>query len=43
MKTGDVVTVSGALTIDKDFGAGYSYDAIIEDAKVTDVGRAANR
>ncbi len=43
VKLGDIVTVSGALTIDKDFGAGYSYDAIIEDAKVTDVGKSADR
>lgn len=31
---GDVVTVSGAVSTDKDFGAGYSYPVIIEDAKV---------
>ena len=30
---GDVVTVSGTLAKDKDFGAGYKYSAIIEDAK----------
>ena len=32
---GDTVTVSGALVIDKDFGYGYAYDVIIEDAKIT--------
>ena len=32
---GDLVVVEGALTVDKDFGAGYVYDAIIEKAKVT--------
>lgn len=32
---GDTVLVSGALTVDKDFGYGYQYDVIIEDAKVT--------
>ena len=32
---GDMVTVEGNLTVNKDFGAGYKYDAIIEDAKVT--------
>jgi len=32
---GDVVLVSGMLTLDKDFGAGYKYDVIIEDAAVT--------
>jgi len=32
---GDMVTVEGSLTVNKDFGAGYKYDAIIEGAKVT--------
>ncbi len=31
---GDVVTVSGTLYKDKDFGAGYMYKAIIEDASI---------
>ena len=31
---GDVVTVSGLLSVDKDFGAGYTYPVIIEDGKV---------
>lgn len=43
VRLGDIVTVSGTLTIDKDFGAGYAYDAIIEDAKVTDIGKPANQ
>jgi hypothetical protein len=34
VKVGDIVTVSGTLTVDKDFGAGYAYDAIIENATV---------
>jgi len=34
-KVGDVVTVSGTLRVDQDFGAGYTYGAIVEDAKVT--------
>lgn len=34
-KVGDTVLVSGVLTADKDFGHGYQYDLIIEDAKVT--------
>lgn len=34
MKAGDVVTVSGVLTTGKDFGAGYAYDAIIEQAEI---------
>ncbi|MGZ4778923.1 MAG: nucleotide-binding protein, partial [Thermoanaerobaculia bacterium] len=31
---GDVVVVSGTLRADKDFGAGYVYSVIIEDAKL---------
>ena len=34
-KVGDTVLVSGPVTLDKDFGAGYKYDVIIEDAKLT--------
>lgn len=34
-KKGDTVIVSGALVVDKDFGYGYAYDVIIEDADVT--------
>lgn len=34
-KVGDTVTVSGAVVTDKDFGYGYAYDVIIEDAEVT--------
>jgi hypothetical protein len=33
-KVGDTVLVEGAVTLDKDLGAGYKYDVIIEDAKV---------
>lgn len=32
---GDVVTVSGTVRVDKDFGAGYRYPVIVEEAKVT--------
>jgi hypothetical protein len=35
VKKGDTVTISGVLVIDKDFGYGYAYDVIIEDAVVT--------
>ena len=31
---GDVVTFTGTLSVDKDFGAGYLYDAIVENASV---------
>jgi phosphopantetheine adenylyltransferase len=30
-----VVVVEGVLSKDKDFGAGYRYQAIIEDAKIS--------
>ena len=32
---GKTIVVEGTLVIDKDFGAGYRYDAIIENAKIT--------
>jgi hypothetical protein len=32
---GDVVTAKGTVILDKDFGAGYTYQVLIEDAKVT--------
>ncbi len=32
---GDVVVVRGTLHLDRDFGAGYTYPVIIEDAKVS--------
>jgi len=31
-KVGDVITISGTVRVDKDFGAGYSYKVLIEDA-----------
>jgi hypothetical protein len=33
-KVGDVVTVKGVVRTDKDFGAGYAYPVIVEDAKI---------
>lgn len=41
VKVGEIVTVTGKLSTDKDFGSGYAYDAIIENATVV-TGRAAN-
>jgi len=32
---GDVVLVKGVVHLDRDFGAGYTYSVIIEDAKVS--------
>lgn len=34
VKVGDVVTVTGTLAVMKDFGAGYSYEAILEKATI---------
>jgi hypothetical protein len=34
-KVGDVITVKGTVRLDKDFGAGYAYPVIVEDAKVS--------
>jgi sporulation protein YlmC with PRC-barrel domain len=34
-KVGDIVVVSGVVVTNKDFGYGYKYDIIIEDAKIT--------
>jgi membrane protein implicated in regulation of membrane protease activity len=34
-KVGDTVLIKGVLTTNKDFGVGYKYDVIIEDAQVT--------
>jgi hypothetical protein len=31
---GEIITIEGRLAADKDFGAGYSYVAIIEEAKI---------
>lgn len=33
-KLGDIVVVSGKISRNKDFGSGYKYDLILEDAKV---------
>lgn len=33
-KVGDVVTVQGTVRTDKDFGSGYSYQVVIEEATV---------
>lgn len=33
-EVGSVITIEGQLTADKDFGAGYKYEAIVEDATI---------
>jgi hypothetical protein len=35
VKVGDVVLVSGVVSVDRDFGYGYEYEVLLEDAKVT--------
>jgi hypothetical protein len=35
VKPGDTVLISGKLAVAKDFGYGYKYDVIVEDAQVT--------
>ncbi len=34
VKVGDVVTIKGPLAVDKDFGAGYRYEVIVEKATI---------
>ena len=34
-EAGDTVMAKGTLVLDKDFGMGYKYDVIVEDAKIT--------
>jgi hypothetical protein len=34
VKIGDVITVEGKVSLDKDFGAGYFYKVIVEDATI---------
>ena len=33
-KEGEVITVQGVLKANRDFGAGYKYEVIIEDATI---------
>ena len=39
---GDIVTVKGVVEADKDFGSGYKYDVIVEEATVSIDGHAAS-
>lgn len=34
-KVGDQVTISGVVVVNKDFGSGYSYPLLIEEASIT--------
>lgn len=40
---GDVVTISGTLVTDQDFGAGYAYRALVEKASITKESRTGGR
>ncbi|PJA09256.1 MAG: nucleotide-binding protein, partial [Flavobacteriales bacterium CG_4_10_14_0_2_um_filter_32_8] len=31
---GDIITIKGRISLDKDFGYGYFYDVIMEDAEI---------
>jgi len=33
-KVGEVITATGTVSVDKDFGAGYKYDLLLEDASI---------
>ncbi|HRH64786.1 MAG TPA: hypothetical protein PLU53_00665 [Bacteroidia bacterium] len=33
-KEGDIVTIEGKILLDKDFGSGYSFDVIMEEARL---------
>ena len=35
VKVGDKISVEGNVHLDKDFGFGYFYDVIVEDAKIS--------
>ena len=34
VKVGDVVTFEGTVAVDKDFGAGYKYEILVEQGKL---------
>ena len=42
VKNGDVVTFEGVLNLDKDFGYGYVYEILVEDAKLIEVEESAS-
>lgn len=37
VKTGDIATFEGTVYLNRDFGSGYAYDIIMEEAKATDI------
>jgi len=41
-KLGDIVTFEGKVSLNRDFGYGYSYDILIEDAKLLDLEKATS-
>ena len=34
-KVGDLATISGVVVVNRDFGSGYTYPLLIEDASIT--------
>jgi len=41
-KLGDIVTFEGKVSLNRDFGYGYSYDVLLEDAKILDLEKATS-
>jgi hypothetical protein len=37
VQVGNTVTFKGTISLNKDFGAGYTYDVIMEEAKASDI------
>ena len=35
-KVGDIITIEGMITLDKDFGSGYFYDLILENSRIVE-------
>lgn len=38
-KVGDIITLEGMITLDKDFGAGYFYNIIMENSRIVDLSK----
>jgi len=36
-KVGDIITIEGMITLDKDFGAGYFYEIIMENSRIVEL------
>lgn len=36
-KVGDIIEIEGTVAVDKDFGSGYKYEVLVEDAKILNI------